>query len=680
MYVKYAGIILSDLFQVRTVNTTAIPHRKNISINIPSRAGEIYNGYKYGIREIYLTFLVRPNVIFDYNQYVTDISNALDVDAPSRLYLEDEESYYYAVPDGKVEINEIAAGVGEGKVKFICYDPFLYSDNNNMFHGKDKITAINSGTVPTYPTITTAFSKDAHFIQITNSDSGKAILVGEWPDVDKSSGSPAGNKLSDSCETTTNWYNAGNVVDSDRLVEGGVTINTGGYGIMASNFGTTKDQKWHGPAVRRNLNTNIQDFEVVATFEHDSKGLNKSNIDNTPSTTPPTAENPYGNNLYEVTSYGLYIRAGRGVSNRIVSGMVKGDRVRVTDISGGWGKVTYKGATGYSSMQYLRLVNDGNSTHRVKTNGSGLNMRTGRGTNYKILLSIPNGTHLNVTDISGGWGKTSYGGRTGYICASYLAPLAYRNLAVKPNNFAVRQVSDNTETADNKLGVIELYGFDINGQKLFKMALKDTNEWYEYTQPEVQIGNNIVLKDSDSVPAPRTKVDKDDKGNEVTVNDLSGKFGKWNEFYGNIKVRRKTIGNKHQWYCEVNKIKDNKVITSIKTSELISDSYPKGSLNHLVLYMGAYKDKEPVSMTLTHVSVNQLNTVAPEVNQKIFKNGDVLVIDCSSNMVYLNSEPYMQHLDIGSQFFELNSGNSDIRIFSDDDGIYSDVTLSERWL
>lgn len=673
MYVKYAGIILSDLLQVKTVNTTAIPHRKNISINIPSRTGEIYNGYKYGTREIELVFLVRPASIFDYKQYVTDIANALDVTAPSRLYLGDENSYYYAVPNGEVEINEIAVGVGEGKVKFICYNPFLYSDINKMYHGKDKITTINGGTVSTYPTITTAFSKDSHFVQITNADSGKAILVGEWPDVDKDSGSPSGNKLSDSCETTTNWYNAGNVVDSDRLVEGGITINSGGYGITASNFGTTKDHKWHGPAVRRNLNTNILDFEVVATFEHDSKGLNKSNINNTPPSNGP-------NNLYEVTSYGLYIRAGRGVNNKIVSGMVKGDRVQVTDISGGWGKVTYKGATGYSSMQYLRLVNDGDSTHRVNTNGSGLNMRTGRGTNYKILLSIPNGTHLKVTEIQSGWGYTSYKGQSGYVSVSYLASLKSSGFAAIPNNFAVRQVSDSPETADDKLGTIELYGFDSNGQKLFKMALKDTNEWYEYTQPEVQIGNNTVLKDTDSVPAPRTKIDKDDKGNETTVNDLSGKFGKWNEFYGNIKVRRKTIGNKHQWYCEVNKIKDNQVITSIKTSELISDSYPKGSLNHLVLYIGAYKDKEPVAMTLTHVSVNQLNTVAPEVNQKIFKNGDVLVIDCSSNMVYLNSEPYMQHLDIGSQFFELNSGNSDIRIFSDDDGIYSNVTLSERWL
>ena len=91
--------------------------------------------------------------------------------------------------------------------------------------------------------------------------------------------------LQENCESTSNWLSAGNVVDSDRLVEGGITINSGGYGVKANNFGSTTNQKWHGPAFRRNIGSNLTDFEVVATFEHDSKG---KNVSKPPTNLPPS--------------------------------------------------------------------------------------------------------------------------------------------------------------------------------------------------------------------------------------------------------------------------------------------------------------------------------------------------------------------------------------------------------
>ncbi len=673
MYIKYAGIILSDLLHARNIEIDAVPDRRNISIDIPSKHGEIYNGFKYGTREITLDFIIKQDNDLDYEQCVIDIANALDVNVPSRLYLEDETKYYYAVPNGKVVINAIGAGYGEGSISFICYDPMVYSDEPKVFEGTKNITATNEGTTAAYPIIRANFSKEAHFVQITNSDTGQALLIGEWPDSEKDSQSSKSAKISDNCETTTDWLPAGNVVDLDRTVEGAVTINTGGYGIIASNFGTTTDQKWHGPAVRRNLNANIQDFEIIATFEHDSKGKNASNAANTP---PSTQDN----NVQYQTTANLNIRSGRGTSNKVIATMPKGTKVKVTDISKGWGKVTYSSKTGYCSMQYMKLISgSSNSTHKVSTGSSnkGLILRSSRSTSGKILLSIPNGTALNVTDIKSGWGKTTYKSKTGYVSTQYL--IATKSL----NTDIVRQMSDtskSTETADDKHGLIELYGFDSNGQKLFRMHLRDSQSFYEYTTPEVKIGNSTVLKDTSTVPKPKTKKVKDDKGKETIVNDLSGKFGKWNEFYGNIKIRRETVNGKNKWSCEVNKIKDGKVVETLKSTSLFSDDYPKGNLNHLVLYIGAYQDKPISSMSLTHVSVNQLNKVESTVNKKIFKNGDELEIDCSSNMVYLNSEPYMQHLDIGSEFFELSSGNTDILIHSDDNEIFSTITLTERWL
>lgn len=44
-----------------------------------------------------------------------------------------------------------------------------------------------------------------------------------------------------------------------------------------------------------------------------------------------------------------------------------------------------------------------------------LNFREGRGSSYTLLATIPGDTRLLVTDISDGWGKTTYNGQEGYI-------------------------------------------------------------------------------------------------------------------------------------------------------------------------------------------------------------------------------------------------------------------------
>lgn len=670
MYVKYAGIILSDLFDVVNHETSLLPSRENVSIDIFSRQGQIYNGFKYGTRKIKITFLVKSENPYEYSQYVNDIAAAFDVDAPSRLYLGDESKYYYAVPDGEVKISVIGASadkiVGEGEVTLICYDPMAYSDEYKMFTGTNRVTVTNEGTTETYPIIKANFTKPAAFVQVSDESSSKSVLVGKYPMAGNNTAQEKTINLNDTCETTTDWLAAGNVVDSDRIVEGAITINSGGYAIKASNFGTTNDQKWHGPAFRRNIGANISDFEVIATFEHDSKGKNVSNAANTPSSTDSNGIK------YEVTpSSGLNVRAGRGTNHKVLTTMPKGTKISVTDISGGWGKVTYNSKTGYSSMQYLKQVNTSSSSNTHKTTAN-LNLRSSRNTSSKIILTIPKGTAIKATDIKNGWAAVTYNGKSGYCSTKYLTAVK----AIKSND--IQMYSD--ETADDKLGMIELYGFDSNNQKLFKLSLRDANFYYEYTHPEVQIGNNIVLKYTDNVPAPKTHTEKNDKGENITVTDLSGKFGKWNEFYGNIRIKRETINGKQQWYCEVNKIVNGAVTATLKSSNLVADNYPKGSLNHVVLYIGAYQDKPTVDMTLTHLQIKSLNKITTEQNVNIFKAGDELIIDCKENKVLLNNEPYMQHVDIGSSFFNIPVGDTNYRIISDDNEITSSVTLTERWL
>lgn len=68
------------------------------------------------------------------------------------------------------------------------------------------------------------------------------------------------------------------------------------------------------------------------------------------------------------------------------------------------------------------LIADGAAaatTGRVNSK-EGLNVRSGPGTNYSVLIAIPNGTTVTVLEKDGGWYKISYNGQTGYVSGDYL--------------------------------------------------------------------------------------------------------------------------------------------------------------------------------------------------------------------------------------------------------------------
>ena len=666
--IVYGGVDLGQYIEVRSINRNILPTRENYTIDIPSMTGKVYNGFKYAERVIEIDFLVKSIDPLDYPQMIRDIATILDVDSPCRLYIMDEPNkYYYAVIDGDTNISEIASGIGEGTFRFICYNPIAYSDEVKMFTGTNSVVASNEGTTLAYPIIDINFDSTAAFAQVSNANTGAAVLVGQWPNVNQPSAPAKGPVIEDECKTLTDWLAVGNVLDADRKIDGNFTINSGGYAITPSSFGTNAEgDKWRGPARRRNLGRNVRDFEVVAEFEFDSKGKNYSNATNTPATNPSTGANKYK------TTANLNIRNGRGTNYKILTTMPKGTEVSVSEISGGWGKVSYKGHTGYSAMQYLALVQGTTSNYYTTAN---LNLRSSRSKSSKLLLTIPKGTNLMITDIQNGWGKTSYKNKNGYVSMSYVKPRQMSLMLEQEKSLLTRE-----ETADDKLGLIELYGFDNNGNKLFKMALTDANFYYEYTHPQIQIGSTVVLKDTDSVPAPRKETVKNDKGEEEVVNANSGKFGKWNEFFGKLTIRRETVNNKQQWTCRVDKIQGGNVVASLVSNSLVNANFPTGDLNNLVLFIGQYQTSPASAMTLTHLSVKQLNDVPPVVIPQIFRKGDNLRIDCEKNMVYLNDIPYMEHTDIGSNFFPLDAGDTELKIFTDDKGVYTSVSLTERWL
>jgi peptidoglycan hydrolase-like protein with peptidoglycan-binding domain len=80
---------------------------------------------------------------------------------------------------------------------------------------------------------------------------------------------------------------------------------------------------------------------------------------------------------------------------------------------------------------------------------SSLNVRSGEGTTYSVVTSIPRDEIVNVISINGSWCKISYNGKTGYVSKNYLkmsqtsAPAASAtSLRRGDNNDSVKQLQN----------------------------------------------------------------------------------------------------------------------------------------------------------------------------------------------------------------------------------------------
>ena len=82
-----------------------------------------------------------------------------------------------------------------------------------------------------------------------------------------------------------------------------------------------------------------------------------------------------------------------------------------------WWKVkTFNNQTGWVSKNYLSKE----TTARVATNGSNLNIRKGPGTNTAVLGSLKNGTKVTVNSTCGNWAYISYGKLKGWMSLNWL--------------------------------------------------------------------------------------------------------------------------------------------------------------------------------------------------------------------------------------------------------------------
>ncbi len=139
----------------------------------------------------------------------------------------------------------------------------------------------------------------------------------------------------------------------------------------------------------------------------------------------------YQTGTYRITpDNGVNLRSGAGTKYDKVGAIGCGAEVKVTQVSGNWGKTSAGGKTGWFLLDNAKYVaesggSEGGETAPAFSEGTylvtaALSLREGPATSSKKLVSIPDGAVITLSEVSGSWGKTTYGGKTGWVNTAYL--------------------------------------------------------------------------------------------------------------------------------------------------------------------------------------------------------------------------------------------------------------------
>lgn len=621
--VKFGDVNLHDYCHVMNVTRDIAPPRSNLSKSIPAINGSYYTGFKYGERIITIEIGWIEKSKVEYMDKVSKLADILNVHQPLPLIIDDEPyKMYFAVPDGQTNIGKFSTS-GKCEINFKCFDPLAYSLYWNSYWSVEKTLKLMSyGNVETYPVVDVDFTQDACFFQLTN-PKGETVLVGQPKRATEETKKETDVVEKDLCQTVDGFGPlAQSLLDPGRLVTGKYDVGIEGEAIICTNYGTPVEGSWTGTSFKKQLPMDLLEFDLDVHFSYVSRGANYSTPQPQLPVPQPSVPQPPGkpNNdtktpssdslgTYEVVNCGgLWINRTADTSQPMYA-MAPGTYIYPEGFYGNWVKHTHSNRwntfTGYSHKNYLRKVSSGKVT---KTS--------------------------SIDDVP----------------------------RVMPKEFD-----------DEQLGLIEIYGFDKNGGKIFKFVVKDTNPYYEYTEPEMYIGRDLVLSDGKNVPTPRKENVVDDKGNVTEVKDMpSGAFGDFNDMDGRFSIKREINSKGEQlWTCSVSKIVQSKPIWTVNAKNTLSSpNYPKTELSYLGFYIGRYGSYPPTEiMGVSHILCKKVNFKTDEVfngNVSIFKKDDHLQIDHQNGLVLLNDKPILNHIDIGSEFFSIPPGNSQVAWRSDD--------------
>jgi predicted phage tail component-like protein len=686
-YFSYNGVDLSNLARVRSVETTDLPPRENNAITIWERPGSIYNSYRYGERDIVVTFLVRataaeirnnPNIM---DSKLWKLRSVFRVDKPQPLYLGTKEKYIYAVPEGDYTATELRYDCYECKIQFVCHNPEYYAASVSSsktsvgstygmrnISNNNAIEVYNGGDASAYPIINVGINNDASFIQVENTTNGNKFLIGSYPKAGKEPIPLATSILNDDMTDPSLWTAGPPYIDSGRGCLGSIYSTSDGSGIRIAE--AASGSLWSGIGARRVLRNSLQNFEVRAKLHLNSYGVEGDPT--VPQIRDGAIDPSFIEYRYKVIAPSVNIKESAGEFGNVIGSYDKGELVNALYSSNGWIQ-TDKGWC--EAIYFRKYIIDRSSTWAAmnvvaKGDLELMSLPSDNPKTSKLLATIEGGTALRVETVpKDGYYKLyiPYNGKIGYIDEDKVETFDGAEVKYPEDEIIM--------TDDYKTGICEVYGYSESGTKLFKLSLTDDNKYYSFTKPAVEIGGNTVLEDIATAPSSNKATNEDESN--VGYDYLSeGGSGDWNEFYGELGIQRKN----GKWEAWIYKIEYGSPTKRLMLKQQEVNGASNEALHHVVIYMGTQDTTSMCGMAITNIEVDEIRSdINSNNNVMMFRRGDEIKIDCCNNKVYLNNKLF-NDIDIDSQFIELVTGNNVLKVTSDDSMAFTSVLFNEKYL
>lgn len=716
-YFNFDGVQVNDLALVTKIEKPYIPNKSISTIDITSRDGKIYDGSKYDAIKIPISLVIIGDDEQDYANRVNDLKDLFEGKEEVPIKFTPNCSIYGMLSDYFI-VKKKNSVTGYADIEIICHIPYTYSDNVLVFEPENeskKVTVNYAGKEPTLPFISIGFTKDAHFAQIQNIKTGERLLIGDYPKLELTSVKASNMIYRNPCENLSELIITGANIDAGRSTNGTLSVSASGYSYILSDMGSGSTT-WKGACARVPLSKNLDEFKVRVNMQHNSTG--KNGDPNLYASEPEKVEIPVSGTketYYEVTCSSLNVRSGPGTNYKKLGAVSKGFQIFNGTVEKGWVKFKYSKLTSktcYCSEKYLTKKTSDRTTSTVNTytvenmwvmppegtkTHAAVPIKTQASRKSKTEYNISYGEKVRVLRKAYQQTHKDKDGKTVVDATFYKLYKPYTDVNGKKHSgyietqFLVRSIdmdsnavdySDDKGYADDKTGTVEVYGFDVNGSQIFKMCLFDDKEYFEYTQPQVRVGNRVVLKDTSKTPSAKPKIVSSQ--NKVTTGYyLSGKHGDWNEFDGTFYLTRKKVNNQYVWEAIVQKKQEGKIVKTQTARNIRYTDLPTAELSYLAIYIGtqASSMNKHSGCGVSHIEVFDINPQSEQEQDVLyFKEGDILDLDFENGNCYLNEEPKNNLVDIGSTYFEIQPGETQLSINSDDSAAVMTVALREKWL
>ena len=261
-----------DLFIVIEVNGRGPMSQETTRMTVPGHSGSYYQSRSSPERILEVRFFLNGQSLSGLQDKIDRLNDILNVDEPVPIIFADQpDKTFYGILDGDADWQEIQ-DKGIGTITFVCPDPHKYGREktqtiNDPEGEEDDASPIvnNEGTTDTYPIFRAEVLKPLTFLQIVKDDA--YMQVGQpISDVDTEVDQYE-RVLSDNLSSLSGWTALpGGTVLQGGIVGGKMDVKLSSSGepfaFYASSYGTNVNG-YVGPAVKRALDTALQDFRVA---------------------------------------------------------------------------------------------------------------------------------------------------------------------------------------------------------------------------------------------------------------------------------------------------------------------------------------------------------------------------------------------------------------------------------